>query len=108
MVTVVFRTFVRADADMAALEAMGQRMYALGSVMPGFVSYKDFAASDGESLTLVEFETAEQLLAWRNHPEHLAVQERGRTEMFSSYHITVCETRREYRFSADEGRVELS
>ena len=52
-------------------------MYALASAMPGFVSYKDFSASDGESLTLVEFESEQTLLAWRDHPEIVRVQERG-------------------------------
>ncbi len=107
MVTVVFRSRVRPDVDVAALEAMGARMYELGSAMPGFVSYKDFAAEDGETLTLVEFETEEQLLAWRNHPEHVEVQARGRNELFSEYSITVSDVRRSYHFDHVDGRVDV-
>src|SRR4051812_11856274 len=107
MVIVVFRSRVRAGVDSAALEALGQRMYALASEMPGFVSYRDYAAADGESLTLVEFDSAEHLAAWRGHPEHVLAQERGRVEVFDSYHITVCEPVREYRFGVAEGRVEM-
>lgn len=106
MVIVVFRSRLRPDADLAAVEAAGARMYELGSAMPGFVSYKDFAAEDGETLTLVEFETEEQLLAWRNHPEHLEVQARGRSEFFSEYTITVSEARRAYHFNQADGRVD--
>jgi heme-degrading monooxygenase HmoA len=106
MVIVVFRSRVRPDADLAALEAMGARMYELGSAMPGFVAYKDFVAEDGETLTLVEFETEAQLLAWRNHPEHLEVQARARAEFFSEYSITVSEPRRSYHFNQADGRVE--
>ncbi|MDT7764679.1 MAG: hypothetical protein QOC63_4099 [Mycobacterium sp.] len=106
MVIVVFRSRVRSDADMSALEALGARMYELGSAMPGFVSYKDFAAEDGETLTLVEFETEEQLLAWRNHPEHIEVQARARAEFFSEYSITVSESRRAYHFNQADGRVD--
>ena len=106
MVTVIFRAYVKAGADMAAIEALGKRMYELGSAMPGFVSYKEFGAADGETLTLVEFETAEQLAAWRNQPEHVAAQEHGRHEVFSSYRISVCEPRRQYRYSPAEGRVD--
>ena len=106
MVTVVFRSRVRPDADLAALGALGARMYELGSAMPGFVAYKDFAAEDGESLTLVEFETEEQLLAWRNHPEHLEVQARARAEFFDEYAITVSEAHRAYHFDRVGGRVE--
>ncbi|MDT5366838.1 MAG: hypothetical protein QOC62_1269 [Mycobacterium sp.] len=105
MVIVVFRSRVRSDADLAALEVLGARMYELGSAMPGFVEYKDFAAEDGETLTLVEFETEEQLLAWRNHPEHVEAQARGRAEFFSEYAITVSESRRAYHFNQADGRV---
>jgi heme-degrading monooxygenase HmoA len=105
MVIVVFRSRLRSDADLAALEVVGTRMYELGSAMPGFVDYKEFAAEDGETLTLVEFETEEQLLAWRNHPEHVEVQARGRAEFFSEYAITVAESRRAYHFNQVDGRV---
>ena len=107
MVVVVFRSRLRADVDMAALEALGGRMYTLASAMPGFVSYKDFRADDGESLTLVEFETEAQLRAWRDEPEHLAAQEQGRREVFSEYDISVCARQRRYRFTTAEGRVEV-
>ena len=106
MMIVVFRSRVRPDADLAVLETMGARMYELGSAMPGFVEYKDFAAEDGETLTLVAFETEGQLLAWRNHPEHQEVQARARAEFFSEYAITVSEVRRAYHFTQAEGRVE--
>jgi heme-degrading monooxygenase HmoA len=106
MVIVVFRSRLRPDADLTAVEAAGARMYELGSAMPGFVSYKDFAAEDGETLTLVEFETEEQVLAWRNHAEHVEVQERARAEFFSEYAITVSESRRAYHFNQAGGRVE--
>lgn len=99
-VVVVFRSRLRADADLAALEPMGIRMVELASAMPGFLSYKDFAAADGEALTLVEFRDAESLLAWRNHPEHLVVQERGRQEFMAEYQIDVCRPERSYSFKA--------
>ncbi len=105
MVIVVFRSRLRPDADLSALQAVGARMYELGSAMPGFLGYEEFAAEDGESLTLVQFETEEQLLAWRNHPEHLEAQARGRTEFFSEYSITVSQSRRAYHFNQADGRV---
>jgi heme-degrading monooxygenase HmoA len=106
MVIVVFRSRMRPDADLATVEATGARMYELGSAMPGFVAYKEFVAEDGEALALVEFETEAQLLAWRNHPEHLEVQARARAEFFSEYAITVSEPRRSYHFNQADGRVD--
>lgn len=98
MVVIVFRSRVRASVD-EELGRVGARMYELASSMPGFLSYKDFAAEDGENVTIIEFESLETLAAWREHPEHKVAQGRGRTEFFSEYHIQVCTPVRDYRFS---------
>jgi heme-degrading monooxygenase HmoA len=70
--------------------------------MPGFVSYKDFVAEDGESVSIVEFDSVEHLQAWRDHPEHRAAQEQGRSTFFSEYHVQVCNVLRESRFRSDD------
>jgi heme-degrading monooxygenase HmoA len=97
MVVVVFRSRSRAGAE-AEMTKEGERMYAIASAMPGFVSYKDFIAEDGEVATIVEFDTLEHLAAWRDHPEHKRVQARGRNEFFAEYRIQVCTTERDYSF----------
>jgi heme-degrading monooxygenase HmoA len=98
MVVIVFRARLRPNVDQQALVQLGQRMYALASAMPGYIAYKDFAAEDGESVSIVEFESQETLAAWREHPEHKAAQQRGREEFFSEYRIQVCTQVRESRF----------
>ena len=103
MYVVIFRSRLRPDADLAALEADGLRMYALVSEMPGFISYKDFAAADGENVSIVEFADEASLKNWREHPEHRAVQERGRREYMSEYRIQVCALSRNYAFNMTEG-----
>ncbi len=70
------------------------------------MSYKDFAAQDGELLTLVEFESLATLAAWRELAEHRVAQQRGRDEFMSEYHIQVCVPERDYAFSAEGGRTE--
>jgi heme-degrading monooxygenase HmoA len=107
MVVIVFRSRLREDVDMAALEALGAEMAGIAGAMPGFLSYKDFAAADGELLTLAEFESEAALAAWRDHPAHRAAQERGRQEFFADYQIQVCAPRRAYRFSQAGGRQQL-
>lgn len=104
MVVIVFRSTLRDGIDAGRLEAVGGRMYGIASAMPGFVSYKDFVAQDGENLTLVEFESEADLLAWRDHPEHVAVQQQGREDFFAAYRIQVCEPRRDYGYDLVEGR----
>ena len=98
MVIVVFRGRLRPGVDQSVLAQLGQRMYAIASSTPGYISYKDFAAEDGESVSIVEFDSHDSLAAWREHPEHRAAQQRGRDEFFSEYHIQVCSPLRESRF----------
>ena len=62
-------------------------MAELATAMPGCVSYKDYADDDGESVTLVEFASADMLLAWRNHSEHRAVQDQARDEFFADKRV---------------------
>lgn len=98
MVVILFRSRLRDAVDMPALEALGQHMYELASAMPGFISYAEFAAANGENMSVIEFESLETLAAWRNHPEHRQAQQRGREEFFAEYHIQVCTPVRDYRF----------
>ncbi len=76
------------------------KLLAIVQQMPGFASVKEYAADDGEQLVLIEFETEQALAAWREHPEHLIAQERGRSKYYSEYKIQVCNTVREYGFKA--------
>ena len=100
MVVIVFRTRLKPGIDEQALTAMGERMFGIASAMPGFISYKDFAAADGENVSIVEFDSLESLAAWRDHPEHQVVQERGRQDFFADYQVQVCTPLRSYRFDA--------
>jgi heme-degrading monooxygenase HmoA len=97
MILIVFRCRLR-DGVSAEMERVGARMYELASQMPGFISYRDYVAADGEVVTAIEFESTETLAAWRDHPEHREAQRRGREEFFSEYRIQVCTVDRDYAF----------
>lgn len=99
MVVVVFRSRLKAGTEQE-IEAVGARMYELATSMPGFRSYRDYAAADGEAVAIVEFESHETLAAWRDHPEHRQAQQAGRDRWFSEYRITVCDAVRDYAFKA--------
>lgn len=90
MVVTVFRSRLRPGFE-EEIAARGARMLELASAMPGFISYKDFAAEDGENVAIVEFETMEQVVAWRDNPEHREVQALGRTHYFEEFTVQVCE-----------------
>ena len=103
---IIFRSRLRFDADLSELETAGNRMYEIVSAMPGFLSSRIFNGEGGESVNIVEFEDEETLRTWRDHPEHRDIQERGRQEFFTEYHMEICDSQRSYRFSVDEGRIE--
>jgi heme-degrading monooxygenase HmoA len=100
MFVVLFKARVREGVDQTAYEQAFERMVGLAAEMPGFAGIEGFAGADGE-LAVVRFESEEELLAWKNHPEHVAMQQRGRDEFFDSYEITVAEQVRNYGFTAN-------
>ena len=83
--------------------ALLDRMSELARTMPGYISHKGFAADDSERITVVEFEHAEGLNAWRRHPEHIAAQRLGRQKFYNEYHVQVCALDRESKFKAGNG-----
>ena len=102
MVVVVFRIRLRPDLDVAAYEAMGERMVQLVGAMPGFLGM-DYAEVEGGELLVARFESHEALEAWRTQPEHLEAQRAGRERFFQHYSIEVCDEVRSYDFDAAAG-----
>src|SRR5262245_50960604 len=97
MVLIVFRSRLPPGAEREAA-AIGTKLYAMVTSMPGLVSFHEYASADGEGVTIVQFESHETLAAWRNHPEHVAGQQAGRDRIFSEYRISVCDVVRESVF----------
>lgn len=99
MVIVIFRTRLKDGADQDALAALTREMRNRVRTVPGFVSIKEFLATDGEGVAVAEFETMDAVEAWREHPDHRRAQERGRKEFFSRYRVQVGEVVRDYTFA---------
>jgi len=98
MIVVLFQTKLRADADQQEYEKLAERMLELVQQNPGFISINSYPDSDGGELTIVRFASEEALEAWRTHPEHLQVQQLGRTKFYESYHIDVCNLARQREY----------
>ncbi len=89
MILTVFRSRLKPEA----LEEYGvwaKRMSELAQTMPGYISHKVYTAEDGERVTIVEFESAEQQRAWATHPEHLAAMKKGRASFYADYRMQIC------------------
>jgi heme-degrading monooxygenase HmoA len=97
MVLVVFRSRLLAE-HAPEFHALAERMLSLAREMPGFVSYRSYLSEDGERASLIEFESAEHLHAWRTHPEHAEAMRIGRERFYSEYLLQVSDPVRESRF----------
>jgi heme-degrading monooxygenase HmoA len=97
MILALFAFRLRPEAQ-AEFEPTVARMTELVRTIPGFISMDLFHADDGRMLAVPRFESEEALEKWRNHPEHLAAQKKGRDAFFEDYWIDVCSTIRSYEF----------
>ncbi|MFC3101575.1 antibiotic biosynthesis monooxygenase [Altererythrobacter lauratis] len=103
MYLVVFRNRKRADMHAAAYSAAAQEMEALARVQPGFLSFKSFAAEDGEVVALSEWADEATAQAWGRVAAHREVQARGRSEWYAEYTMYGCNNPRLHRFIAKDG-----
>ena len=97
MVISVFRSRLRSE-NVPEFQKLADEMLKLAESVPGFISYKVYTSDDGERCSIVEFESAEQLLAWRNLPDHRDAQRAGRERFYEEYTLHVTEPIRESRF----------
>jgi heme-degrading monooxygenase HmoA len=99
MVIVLIRTKLRDGCDQAAHDALNARMFEIVQGMPGFLGGNGYASADGDEVGMFRFESLEALRAWREQPEHVVAQARGRSEFFASYSVEICQVVRAYDFT---------
>ncbi len=97
MVMAVFRSRLLDEAS-ADFQALADEMLEIARSMPGFLSYQVYKSEDGARCSIIEFESREELLAWRNHPRHQAAQKAGRQRFYSAYSLHIAEPERESHF----------
>lgn len=97
MIVTVFRSRLNPGAQDEYM-VWAARMSELARTMPGYISHKSFTAQDGERVTIVEFETEEQMRVWSTHPEHLEAKKKGRASFYTEYDIKTCSVMRAHAF----------
>ena len=100
-IVTIFRSRLRACVE-DKYEPVALAMSDLVQQMDGFVSQSFYASSDGERVTIVTFADEESQRAWASHPLHQAAQQRGRSEFYTSFELTVCEQIRHSSYEATE------
>lgn len=107
MHVILFHNRTRTGLDEGAYGQAFEEMLEAVATMDGFISIEGFSGEDGSELAVVRFESEETLAAWRNHPDHARIRERGRAEFFDSYEITVSEVTRSYSWRLGEPAPEF-
>jgi heme-degrading monooxygenase HmoA len=102
MYLVVFRNRKRAGIDQAAYGATAQRMEELAALQPGFVSFKSYAADDGEVVALSEWADETSARDWGRVSEHALAQGRGRSDWYAQYTMFGCNNPRVHHFDMDD------
>lgn len=100
MIVTVFRTRT-VDQLPAEYALKAKRMADLAANMPGFISFKTFAAPDGERLSLIEFDSEESMRTWQQHPEHIEVQEWSKKHLYTEFKVQVLKPVRVHEFRRD-------
>lgn len=71
------------------------KLYAFASghvgVIDGYDGHEVFNGEDGHKMLIVRFKTKESFLVWDEHPEHKKYKERGKSELFLSFDVSVGE-----------------
>lgn len=67
--------------------------YAAGHVskIDGYEGHEVFSGENGHHMLVVYFRDKVSFLIWDEHPEHKKYKERGKTEIFESYDVSVGE-----------------
>lgn len=102
MFLVVFRNRKRAAMDHAAYAKDAAAMEALARAQPGFLSFKSYAAEDGEVVALSEWQDEAAALGWARHREHQEVQRRGRADYYRDYTLFAAAPARTHHFERIE------
>jgi heme-degrading monooxygenase HmoA len=93
----VIFTSLRTEGDQGYAEAV-ERMLALAREQPGFLGVESARGDDGLGITVSYWNDEAAILAWKQHPEHVAIRERGRSTWYAHFQTRVCKVEREYAF----------
>ncbi|MCU7248305.1 antibiotic biosynthesis monooxygenase family protein [Pseudomonas koreensis] len=93
----VIFTSTRTEGDQGYAEA-AERMLELVREQPGFLGVESVRGTDGVGVTVSYWASEAAILAWKEHPEHRLIRERGRSTWYATCHTRVCRVERDYRF----------
>lgn len=90
----------RTVSDPEGYARAAEAMDALAARQPGYCGVDSVRGADGLGITVSWWADEASALAWRAHPEHAAIRERGRAEWYSRYEVAVAEVGRSYGWAS--------
>jgi len=96
-VAVIF-TSRRTARDEAGYAAAAARMEELAAEQPGFLGIESARGADGTGITVSYWATDADARTWKQHSEHLVVQQSGRERWYEWYRLRVATVEREYSY----------
>ena len=97
-VAVIFVSF-RNGTDMIGYADAAAAMDALAAAQPGYRGVDSAREADGLGITVSYWTDDAAAIAWRDHPEHAAIRERGRSLWYDSYSVAVTQVQRAYHWT---------
>ena len=94
----VIFTSLRTAGDQG-YERAAQRMVTLAREQPGFLGMESARGDDGLGITVSYWASEAAIVAWKQHPEHSAIRELGRSTWYSAFSTRVCRVERGYGFA---------
>jgi heme-degrading monooxygenase HmoA len=98
-IAVIF-TSQRTAGDDAGYAEAAAAMEALAAAQPGYRGTDSARDAGGFGITVSWWADEAAAVAWREHPFHAAVRERGRARWYGSYEVAVAAVTRSYRWRA--------
>ena len=96
---VVF-TSIRSQEDTKGYSLAAQQMLDLVRDQPGFLGVESARGDDGLGITVSYWTSEAAVVAWRYHPEHKAIRERGRSTWYQRCTTRVTRVERNYSYCA--------
>jgi heme-degrading monooxygenase HmoA len=94
---VVF-TSIRCEEDAEGYNLAAQQMLDLVFDQPGFLGVESARGEGGLGITVSYWTSEAAVAAWRDHPEHKAIRERGRSTWYQRCTTRIARVERNYSF----------
>jgi heme-degrading monooxygenase HmoA len=98
-IAVIFLSQRTGDGEAGYADAAAA-MDRLAAAQPGYRGVDSARGADGLGITVSWWADEASAVAWRAHPEHAAIRERGRAGWYARYEVAVAEVGRSYGWVA--------